>query len=444
MPTLKDPLDSRWFPELHKITSVIASIAWLPEGLGLEKQRAQFLEKSIRNPYFTYPSLHAEDLERQLHSLARLEEQLFEGEDHPIVREAYRWKLDELRAKINMFIASARDDMDEFQRHSEAVFGAPSPATFRWTVDAIHELVDVAAGHDSPIIQSAALTLRSSLPDIEVTAPIFIPPDKTIQKVFAALQAHAQPLLNIPTTKHWKGEAVHKIFQEALEKVGMSDWEVATETGRYYVSVEHGDSKKIRLPATRTFTRFKLLALLVHEIGVHIVRAENGRQSPLLLLSKGLDRYERGEEGLATLYEEALRGSFQELIRPERYLAFGLTMGLDGTPRDFRDVYEIVYQYFYLRALLAGRTESTAHIRAQRRAWETCLRVFRGTDGQTKGVCFTKDLLYQDGNISLWHALHHHPEEINRLLAGKYDPANPRHRWVLDQLNITTHTTFSK
>ncbi|MEX1112335.1 MAG: tyrosine/phenylalanine carboxypeptidase domain-containing protein [Candidatus Andersenbacteria bacterium] len=443
MPALEDPLDSKWFPELQTLTPAITNFSWWLEDQELDKQRTRFLDHTINNPHFTYSTLETKTLEKQLLSIAKLEEQLFEEEDHPVVREAYRWKLDELRSRINLFIASVRDDMDEFQRHTEAVYGAPSPATFRWTVDALHELVDVSANHEDPTIQSAALELRSHLPDIEVTAPIFIPPDETIQKVFAALQAHAQPLLDIPADKYWKGDAVQRIFEQALKNVNMDDWEVIIETDRYYMGVEHSE-KEIRLPATRTFTRFKLLALLVHELGVHIVRAENGRNGPLLLLSKGLDRYERGEEGLATLYEEALRGSFQDLIRPERYLAFGLTMGLDGTPRDFREVYEVIFRYFYLKALLAGRKETTAYTRAQRRAWETCLRVFRGTDGQTKGVCFTKDLLYQDGNISLWHALHHHPEEIDRLLVGKYDPANPRHRWVLDQLDITNHVTFSK
>ena len=49
--------------------------------------------------------------------------------------------------------------------------------------------------------------------------------------------------------------------------------------------------------------------LIVHEIGTHVVRRENGKRSKLRLLGIGLDNYERGEEGIATMREQVLNGN---------------------------------------------------------------------------------------------------------------------------------------
>jgi hypothetical protein len=81
--------------------------------------------------------------------------------------------------------------------------------------------------------------------------------------------------------------------------------------------------------------------------------------------------------------------------------------------------------------------ELSAQKKATNSAWSVTVRAFRGTDSKTPGACFTKDIIYREGNIAIWETLHKNLPEMQRWNVGKYDPSNPRHLWVLDQLGIT-------
>ena len=52
-------------------------------------------------------------------------------------------------------------------------------------------------------------------------------------------------------------------------------------------------------------------------------------------------------------------------------------------------------------------------------------------------MCFTKDMISREGNIDIWYLLGQSPDEIHRFTVGRFDPSNPRHLVVLDQLFIT-------
>lgn len=47
------------------------------------------------------------------------------------------------------------------------------------------------------------------------------------------------------------------------------------------------------------------------------------------------------------------------------------------------------------------------------------------------------DCAIAEGNIGVWNVVGKNPEEMMRFSVGKYDPTNPRHLWILDQLGIT-------
>ena len=87
--------------------------------------------------------------------------------------------------------------------------------------------------------------------------------------------------------------------------------------------------------------------------------------------------------------------------------------------------------------LARGKSPEEAKRLADENAWTTCVRTFRGTDSKTPGTCFTKDIIYREGNIAVWETLERNAPEMHRWNIGKYDPSNPRHLWVLDQLGIT-------
>ena len=145
-----------------------------------------------------------------------------------------------------------------------------------------------------------------------------------------------------------------------------------------------------------------------------------------------------GEEGLALLRELSLdSGDYLSVSRVISYLAICLAYGIDGTPRDFRQVYEIIYAINYLEYTVHGLSPKPARKNARRSSWITAVRVFRGTPGDVPGICFTKDLSYLQGALALSEKLRENAEEAKRFNIGKYDPTNARHRWILDELEIS-------
>lgn len=46
-------------------------------------------------------------------------------------------------------------------------------------------------------------------------------------------------------------------------------------------------------------------------------------------------------------------------------------------------------------------------------------------------------MISREGNIDIWYLLGQSPDEIHRFTVGRFDPSNPRHLVVLDQLFIT-------
>jgi len=156
-----------------------------------------------------------------------------------------------------------------------------------------------------------------------------------------------------------------------------------------------------------------------------------------MLLGLGLDRYLRGDEGIATLREQSLEDKIEDFSGLGGHLAIGLAIGLDGQPRDFRSVYKIMESYFLFNNLKEGKTLAEAKEEAQKTAWDRCIRTFRGSDCKTPGICFLQDIVYREGNIAVWQVIKDNPAEMLRFNIGKYDPSNYRHIWILEQLGIT-------
>jgi hypothetical protein len=115
------------------------------------------------------------------------------------------------------------------------------------------------------------------------------------------------------------------------------------------------------------------------------------------------------------------------------HFAISLATGMDGKKRDFREVFEILKDYFFINSKKAP--EEARKISANS-AWNVCVRTFRGTTCNTPGACFTKDVVYREGNLGIWEILNSNPAEQRRFSVGKYDPSNARHIWILDQLGI--------
>jgi uncharacterized protein (TIGR02421 family) len=93
-------------------------------------------------------------------------------------------------------------------------------------------------------------------------------------------------------------------LSQALESYGLDGWSVSLDE-REITAVIHSE-RVIRIPKHKRFAPDHAHRLIAHEVGVHVLRAENGRAQPFSLLSIGLPGYYETEEGIAVYTEVSL------------------------------------------------------------------------------------------------------------------------------------------
>ncbi len=412
--------------------------------------REVFFRGEIENPTLDYPKLDIAKLQERESELLRLKRDLLMKETNKIVREAYRPKLNEKIAELRMLQAASIGDMRRFRRYSEFIYGKPSNNVFAYTVNELkkqaNNVIEEASnksyeemGIDYQELSSTAEELIRILPDMPEVTIAELPDDKTIQTAKETTLNEFGNIITLPEADTtYKPEDLLNVFSEAIEEMELQGWTVIEDDSSATAIRASQESKEVKVPRSdRSFDSLKVQQLIVHELGTHAKRRDRGERSRLMLLGLGLDRYEGGEEGVATMREQTIVGKVDEFAGFVGHLSIGLAYGLDGSPRDFRQVFEITKLYYKMKGLLAGKTKEKAERYADLNAWNRTVRTFRGTDSATPGVAFTKDIVYREGNIAVWNIVKKNPEEMMRFSVGKYDPSNPRHIWILDQLGIT-------
>ncbi len=404
------------------------------------EQKDKFLSNEIINPIFDYPTIDIEQFSRYENGLINIKQEILNNtEENEIVKQVYRWRINESIAKARMVKSVAVNDMHRFMRYSEFIYGKPSPEIFDYTVDSIRSNAKKDINSEDIDVRIAAIELLQSLPEVEKPKFTSLPDKSTIDLARDQTASELGDLIIIESdAKKLDATQIQSAFELALDKVGDNNWKVTIDekTSKTAVSVSQ-EKMEVTVPAERTVTKGKLEGLIVHEIGTHVARRINGERSSLKLLGLGLDRYESGDEGVATMREQAIANKVTDFKGLEGQLAIGLAAGVDGKPRDFRQVFDILEKYYLYNNLSKGKELLEAHEKAQNSAWNRATRTFRGTDCVTPGVCFTKDIIYSEGNIGVWETIKNNPSEMLRFNIGKYDPTNSRHIWILEQLGIS-------
>lgn len=432
------PLDQAWY-ERFKPTGSFQAYEYLDGDKQLrDREKQRFLGGEIENPTLDYPRLDPEELIKIEQQLLSLKKDLVAGESDPTIRQLYSWKLNEKIAEVRLLQAAKSGDMRRFRRYSQFIYGDPETEVFNYTVNRIKNRAEQSLEDaSSPLRQAADLLeiLPSGKPD---TSGYNLPAPNAVSSARSQTIVEMAALINIGDTQEMLTAAeIKAAFDSALETLGGQGWQVVVDqSSKTEISVDQ-QLRQVKVPESRRVSREKLEGLIVHEIGTHVARRQNGERSRLMLLGLGLDRYEQGEEGVATLREQAIKGAVEEFSGLDKHFAIALARGIDGKPRSFRSVFEIIQKLYEFQDLCAGKNQPEAASASRDQAWNTCVRVFRGTDCRTPGVCFTKDIIYAQGNIGVWNVVRENPAEMMRFNVGKYDPANFRHLWILDQLGIT-------
>jgi len=135
--------------------------------------------------------------------------------------------------------------------------------------------------------------------------------------------------------------------------------------------------KALFLKEDAKFSPTVINRLIIHEIGTHIFRAQNGLMQPYKIFSRGFPNYLMTEEGLAVVNEEVLGVLNQRILKIYAARTIAANMALR---KSFNEVYHYLIKFL-----------------APIQAWRITTRVKRGVSDTALPGAYTKDHLYLKG-----------------------------------------------
>jgi len=386
-----------------------------------EEQKDKFLKGEIENPTLDYPELEKFDFAGKEQKLLELKRNILDNEKNEIVRQLYRWKLNEKLAQLRMLKNSKEENDRKFFKYSNFIYGKPEKEVYDYTIYQAKRIVEDKLSSNDQQIVDVAKNIKKRLIGGNESSIVLEKP--SISKKDFSDEGNL-----------FLAEEIKKAFEEAINEYQIKGWKVFVDNEGKFSSINVGQEKKeVVIPENRKMKQKELTALIAHEIKTHVLRRESGERTKLKLLGLGLDRYLKGEEGIATYEEQKIEGT-NDFSGFDGHFAISLATGIDGNKRTFREVFEILRDFYFIRS---KKEKNEALKLAENSAWNRCVRTFRGTTCKTQGACLTRDIVYREGNIRVWNVIKNNPEEERRFSIGKYDPSNSRHIWILDQLGIT-------
>lgn len=436
-------IDQRWYKQLAPLS--IETLLYLKSNLTeLEEQRRLFLNGEIENPFFDYSHIDISEIELKKAGLSALRNTIEHEETNEVVRSVYIAKIDEYLAHAKLLKASfemsqnptaTEAAVENFTDANEYLYGVVSQKVCNLTLRTLGRKL-------TKVPQERTLRYQNEYEMlVKLTQNL---PDETYGYQFSILK---QEFLNTKVVTDIR--EVVTLFEEALRVRGLSDtWRVEVdETGLRTTFSVVGHKRIVAIPGQefflqehggRLYTVAKLRGLIAHEIDTHAVRRFKGRRSTLWLLGAGLDRYDRGDEGLATYRAQKEKGtrSFAGFLG---HLSMSVALGMEygGAKKNFAELYVILRAYF----LIVGNFDESI---AATRAWHACWRVFRGSTCSQRGVVFLKDALYREGNIRIHQLLATYPNAEADLNIGNFDPTRYAHVCALLTLGLLPHDPWEK
>ncbi len=177
----------------------------------------------------------------------------------------------------------------------------------------------------------------------------------------------------------YSGVGAVKKFIDVFMTKGLN-WKVETRSMAVRAAI-NAEKRVLYLNKDRTFSDLAIKKLMIHEVGTHVMRAENGRKQHLRLFTIGFPDYLATEEGLAVYNEEAAG----VLTKADIMGYAGRTVAVDlGLKNSFSTVYNALLEYF-----------------PKEEAFSLAARAKRGLSDTSKPGGFTKDYLYLKGYIDV-------------------------------------------
>ena len=420
-----------------------------PSNRGEEEER--FLSGEIRNPQFYYEKLNSADFDEALEKIRELGDKILNHPDLTSVGKKvyegfikkYYEQIELLRCAQDYHGASLEEDKQKIAESYKGLnietYGEPDEGTYR---SLLSEKLNCVCNKN---LTGKADDLRKELfgmvdfdPDVDIPER-FRPSDETVEWMHSVAESLYGGMISHITNEQEEFDPyeLQKIFTDIIEEEFNNDSKgYAGAAEGWTVSVEKATSvnvksseKRIVIPDNGMMrSRKKVENLVVHEIGVHMLRSITGGETDMLPLRSGLSDYYDTEEGLGVVMEQALSGKFAER-GVDHYITAGLAH-FDN--KDFHEAFEIKWRLSLLGSVDDGSEVSDGQIvKAKKTAFTQTLRSFRGTNDMP----LFKDLSYYNGSVEVWRYLESVKGDdflLSLLLAGKLNTSADHRRVILE------------
>ena len=121
-----------------------------------------------------------------------------------------------------------------------------------------------------------------------------------------------------PETIEWFSERVQSFFEGFLSHIPEDQEQFSSEEA----------VRVIKFPSDTTYTRERLSALIVHELGTHAMRAIPYQSQEIKPFATGLPGNETFDEGVAGCVEQAIKGGYKD-FGVDHYINIGLATSRD-------------------------------------------------------------------------------------------------------------------
>jgi hypothetical protein len=183
--------------------------------------------------------------------------------------------------------------------------------------------------------------------------------------------------------------------EKHLMRLGIRNWQVVIENSSARITV-NPLLQRITLNKDSSFALKEKKRLIVHEIGVHVVRSLNGSKQPFIIFGMGFPNYLMTEEGLALLCEK--RAS---LLDDQSLIKY---------------CYRLIVTHYCRELGFVGCFEKIRGLLPDADSFDIVARVKRGLLNTADVGGFTKDQIYLKG---LWKVEQLHNNDIQALFVGK-------------------------
>ena len=421
------------------------------------EEEKRFLSGEVINPQFVYDKLNSADFDEAIKKIQKIVNKIL---NHPSLPPSRRGIYEEFiadyskKTTILNYVQQYNNAKSEEEKKAAAEkyrhlniesYGEPDEDIYRSLL-----------GEKLNCVRNKKLTgkaddLRKELfgmvdfdPDVDIPER-FRPSSDTVQWMYGVAESlYGGMLKHIPDEQvEFNPHELQKIFTDIIEEEFNGRGDTGSCAGvaeGWTVSVEKATSinvksseKRIVIPDNGIMrSRKKIENLVVHEIGIHMLRSINGGETDVLPLKSGLSDYYDTEEGLGVVMEQALSGKFTER-GVDHYITAGLAH-FDN--KDFREAFEIKWRLSLLGSVDDDGGVSGEQIaKAKKAAFTQTLRSFRGAND----LPLFKDLSYYNGSVEVWKYLESIKGDdllLSLLLAGKVNTSADHRRVILESRSV--------